>query len=52
MLVVLLIGIAIFAATTVIKQKDSDEDEPKVKHLKNEVSNKKRKQYKNKNNRK
>lgn len=42
MLVVLLIGIAIFAATTVIKQKDSDEDEPKVKHLKMKYLTKKK----------
>jgi len=48
MLVVLLIGIAIFAATTVIKQKDSDEDEPKSKTSKNEVSNKKENSTKNK----
>lgn len=48
MLVVLLIGLAIFAATTVIKQKDSDEDEPKSKTSKNEVSNKKENSTKNK----
>lgn len=47
MLVVLLIGIAIFAATTVIKQKDSDEDEPKSKTSKNEISNKKENLIKN-----